>query len=100
MKNKIKTILLSLCVVCTVVGMMKEIITFTTEAHAKETAEPCYIICDVTETDIETGELTVLMQDGGLQVYLADDIPESCELVCFKTNNIDNFESYEIVALR
>ena len=74
----------------------------TTET-AIETEE-CYVICDVDETEIGTnGEtiLAVIMQDGSIQNYEITDAPEGrCEIVVFKTNNLEDYTSYEVVALR
>ena len=66
--------------------------------------ETTYIICDVDETEVlEDGEtsLAVIMQDGSIHDYTVTDAPEGyISEVCFKANDIDDFTSYEVVALR
>jgi hypothetical protein len=65
--------------------------------------EEYYVICDVDETEIGANDetiLAVIMQDGSIQNYEITDAPEYISEVCFKTDNLDNFTSYEVVALR
>lgn len=63
-----------------------------------------YIICDVDETEVGTEDETiiaVIMQDGSIHDYIVIDAPEgNIDEVCFKANDLDDYESYEIVALR
>ena len=62
-----------------------------------------YIICDVIETEFnENGSatLTVKMQTGDLHKYTVNEVDFEVIEVCFKTNNIDHFTTYEVVALR
>jgi hypothetical protein len=62
-----------------------------------------YVICNVDETEINPyGEtvLAVVMQDGNLHYYKVTDAPESIYEVCFKTNDLDDYTTYEVVALR
>lgn len=58
-----------------------------------------YIICDV-ETNTDT-EINAIMPNGEIHTYEAEDLPEEdISLVCFATENQDDYTSYEIVALR
>jgi hypothetical protein len=62
-----------------------------------------HIICDVMETEINTDgetEMHVIMQDGSIQNYVVIDAPEEIYEVCFKANDLDDFTTYEVVALR
>lgn len=106
MKRKISNILLAMCVVCTLAGMTRELVTNynISKASEKETSistdADCYVICDVVALDPASDTLMVKMQNGELHEYSAYDLPEQCTLVTFKTSNLDKYESYEIVALR
>ena len=66
-----------------------------------------YVICDVVASygecpeDIYATNLLCEMPDGTLHVYQIEDAPEGkVELVCFQTSNQDNYETYEVVAVR
>ncbi len=62
-----------------------------------------HVICDVVATEINTNgetEMHVIMQDGSIQNYVVIDAPEEIYEVCFKANNLDDFSTYEVVALR
>ena len=66
-----------------------------------------YVICDVVGSygecpeDIYATNLLCEMPDGTLHVYQIEDAPEGkVELVCFKTDNQDDYTTYEIVAVR
>lgn len=61
-----------------------------------------YIICDVqswTYTEDVT-EIYCIMQDGSTHTYTAFDTPDEMKVVCFRTDNIDDFDTYEIVGIR
>lgn len=61
--------------------------------------EYCYVIADVAYTT-ET-ELGVLMPNGEVHDFVVDDAPEGeVREVCFRTENLDDYEQYEVVALR
>lgn len=65
-----------------------------------------YVICDVvyyygdSTEDIYATNLVCEMPNGELHTYTIEDAPEEAELVCFRTNNQDNYETYEVVAVR
>lgn len=62
-----------------------------------------YVICDVIETEFnEDGSATLIveMQTGDLHKYKVNEVDFEVSEVCFKTNNIDHFTTYEVVALR
>ena len=71
-----------------------------------ETAEEIYLICDINNyvynADFEgTTELSVVMPNGDYIWYAITDAPEDkCDLVVFKTNDLENYKAYEVVALR
>ena len=69
-----------------------------------ETTETVYVICDVDEVEVGANNETimaVIMQDGSIHDYTVTDAPEGyISEVCFKANDIDDFTSYEVVALR
>lgn len=67
-----------------------------------KTKQEVYVICDVVETE-ESGDTTLLtceMPNGELHAYEIEDAPEEIELVCFKTNDQDDYSVYEIVGAR
>lgn len=96
MKNKIKKVLLVFGVTALMLGMAKEV--STNVRIANENMETCYIIYDIA--DVNGDIISVEMMDGSIHEYYVEDIPESCELVVFKTVNQDDYTTYEIVALR
>lgn len=58
-----------------------------------------YVIADVAYTT-ET-ELGVLMPNGEVHDFVVDDVPEGeVREVCFRTENLDDYTEYEVVALR
>lgn len=62
-----------------------------------------YPICNVLETyHTETGTILVcVMPNGELHAYEIEDAPEGkVELVCFKTDNQDDYTCYEVVGVR
>ena len=61
-----------------------------------------YIICDVESWEIkdEATEIVCIMQDGSTHKYTAYDTPDEMKIICFRTDNIDDFDTYEIVAIR
>ena len=72
-------------------------------ANGDSKAETVYIICDVTETELNedgSATLTVEMQTGDLHKYTVDEVDFEVDEVCFKTEYIDYFSTYKIVALR
>lgn len=77
-----------------------------TEVKAEETiehTETVYPICDVVDNyETETGTVLVCeMPNGELHEYKIEDAPEGkVELVCFRTDNQDDYTAYEVVAVR
>lgn len=72
-----------------------------TKAKERET----YLICDVENcynTDFNGNTyLYCEMPNGELEVFSIKDAPEGkCELVTFKTKNLDDYTTYEVVAVR
>ena len=68
-------------------------------------AEPeiVYIICDVQAAHYDgngNAELEVIMQTGDVESYKVNELDFCPKEVVFKTENIDNFKTYEIVGLR
>lgn len=67
-----------------------------------------YPICDVVnnyeETDENGDRVTVLvckMPNGELHEYTVTDAPEGkIEVVCFRTENQDDYNDYEVVGIR
>lgn len=65
-----------------------------------------YIICDVVDNydepnGIYATNLVCKMPNGKLHKYTIEDAPEGkVELVCFRTDNQDDYEAYEVVAVR
>lgn len=78
----------------------------TTEKISETEVEETYLICDVDNyvynADFEGAtELGVIMPNGDYEWYSIYDAPEDkCELVVFKTNNLEDYTTYEVVALR
>lgn len=94
MKSKTHTFYLELLLICICICSL---IYFT-----NRTKQEVYVICDVVETE-ESGDTTLLtceMPNGELHTYEIEDAPEEMELVCFKTENQDDFTEYEIVGAR
>ena len=80
----------------------------TTTQTTTET-EYVYVICDVvdsyetqeTQDDIYTTNIVCEMPNGELHIYAIEDAPEGIiELVCFRTDNQDVYETYEVVGVR
>lgn len=74
------------------------------KANENETVET-FVICDVTSNcliDEGTTELIVEMPNGELHSYTVTDAPvdDVVKEVCFRTTDQDNYECYEVVALR
>lgn len=66
-----------------------------------------YVICDVMESyeelqdDIYITNLVCNMPNGELHIYTIEDAPEgTVELVCLRTDNQDDYKSYEVVGVR
>jgi hypothetical protein len=65
-----------------------------------------YVICDVvyyygdSTEDIYATNLVCEMPNGELHTYTIEDAPEEAELVCFRTDNQDDYTTYEVVAVR
>lgn len=58
----------------------------------------CYIICDVDRVD---DAVHVVMTDGSIREFdIPDDAPTAFDEVCFYAEDIDDYATYEIVALR
>ena len=83
-----------------------ETVEVATETMITET-NYTYVICDVVDSygdcpeDIYATNLVCKMPDGTLHKYIIEDAPEGkVELVCFRTTNQDNYEAYEVVAVR
>ena len=79
---------------------LESVIAATETVEAKE----YYVICDVDETEIGANDetiLAVIMQDGSIQNYEITDAPEGyISEVCFKTMDLDDYTTYEVVAVR
>lgn len=78
--------------------------TETVEAKANEIIEEdyVYIICDVAgfSYDDKGTAIECEMPNGEVHTYYAVDTPLEMELVCLRTDDQDDFSSYEIVAIR
>lgn len=68
----------------------------------KTEPEIVYIICDVQAAHYDNGDaiLDVIMQTGDVESYKVNELDFCPKEVVFKTANIDNFKTYEIVGLR
>lgn len=117
--KKTERIYIGLIVLLLVAGIIGGSLLFTGIAKAKaieETEEieetetiknPVYVICDVTEnydTEVDGQTLTVLvceMPNGELHIYGIEDAPDGdITVVCFKTENQDDYSVYEVVACK
>ena len=61
-----------------------------------------YVICDVLANyDTNVTNLVCKMPNGEHHIYEIEDAPEGkIELVCFRTENQDDYTVYEVVAVR
>lgn len=125
MKEKLKDLLCAILIVLIILVFVsqisfylaKAIIKFeeeqtvtTSEVYCLEIpnkTEYTYVICDVvyyygdTTEDIYATNLVCEMPNGELHTYTIEDAPEgNVELVCFRTDNQDDYEAYEIIAVR
>lgn len=120
--KKPERIYIGLIVLLLVAGIVGSCLLFTGIAKAKEAPaieeteeieetetikNPVYVICDVTEnydTEVDEQTLTVLvceMPNGELHQYGIIDAPDGdITVVCFKTENQDDYSVYEVVACK
>ena len=64
----------------------------------KRETETVYILCDVIELDDE--DIYCLMPNGDIEIFCATDLPEEMKYVALKATDLDDYSTYEIVAIR
>lgn len=107
-----KKLILSLLLICSITACTTEpTIETTTEQIIEQTTitetNYVYVICDVVDSyeelkdEIYTTNLVCDMPNGELHTYTIEDAPEgTIELVCFRTDNQDDYKAYEVVGVR
>lgn len=82
-----------------------EIKTEVSETEVTTETNYVYVICDVVdyygdELCDYAINLVCKMPNGTLHTYVIEDPPAEAELVCFRTDNQDDYSNYEVVAVR
>ena len=106
---KFAKLILSLLLISSITACATNPTIETTEPTIEQATEPnyVYVICDVVDSyedlqdDIYVTNLVCEMQNGELHTYTTEDAPEGIvELVCFRTDNQDDYKTYEVVGVR
>ena len=76
--------------------------TEVTETEVETETDYVYVICDVVDNyDTDITNLVCKMPNGKNHIYTIEDAPEGkIKLVCFRTENQDDYTVYEVVAVR
>ena len=97
MKNKVKDIIFP--IIMFVICFASFCIISYDKTEPQTNTETVYMICDVyslTEDAVE-----IIQPNGSIHSYdMPMDAPEEFEEVVIKTDNIDDYSTYEIVGLR
>lgn len=99
MHNKVVTIILS-------IGILLELVFISIIlVHDLDTSKDVYMVCDVYDVTYNGAnvEINVILPNGTLltrEMHEDDDLPEGFDEVIIKTNNLDNYSTYQIVGMR